>query len=222
MSKLPIIIVGSSGHAKVVIDIVNKLNCYELIGVIDPFRTIGEKVFSVKILGSEDVLIDLIDKYNNLKVFVAIGDNFVRQTVVERLKLNFKKIDFVSLVHPSVQIGENVQIGKGVVIMSGVSVNSDTLINDFVIINTNASVDHDCFLDDFSSLAPGVVLGGNCKIGFLSAISIGTTIVHRVVIGYNVVVGAGSLILNNCPDNSLVYGSPARFIRSRNPGDNYL
>ena len=222
MSNSPIVIVGSSGHAKVVIDIINKLNCYELLGLIDPFREVGENVLSVSILGSEDVLTDLCAKYQNLKIFVAIGDNFVRKTVAEKISLNFNKIEFVSIIHPSVQIGENVQIGKGVVIMPGVSINSDTKIDDFVIINTNSSIDHDCHLGNFCSIAPGVALGGDCKIGILSAVSIGTTIIHRIKIGSNVVIGAASLILKDCPNDSLIYGSPARYIRSRSIGDKYL
>ena len=36
------------------------------------------------------------------------------------------------------------------------------------------------------------------------------------------VVGAGSLVLSDVPDNVLVYGSPARIIRSRQPGERFL
>jgi len=33
---------------------------------------------------------------------------------------------------------------------------------------------------------------------------------------------AGSLVLSDVPDNVLVYGSPAKIIRSRKPGERFL
>ena len=38
-----IIIIGSSGHAKVIIDIVQQEGKYNIVGLVDRFRNIGEQ-----------------------------------------------------------------------------------------------------------------------------------------------------------------------------------
>jgi sugar O-acyltransferase (sialic acid O-acetyltransferase NeuD family) len=222
MNKLPLIIIGSSGHAKVVIDIVEKQNIYELIGLIDPYREINDSTFSYRILGSEEVIPNIYKKHNNLKIFIAIGDNYNRYEVKNRLVNNFPNLDFISLIHPSAQLGINVKIGIGVVIMAGVVINSNTIIEDFVIINTRSSIDHDCKICKHTSIAPGVTIGGNCIIGELSAISIGAILKHKISVGNNCLIGAGSLLINDCIDNSVMFGSPAKFIRIRSKNEKYL
>jgi len=45
-----IIIVGSSGHAKVIIDIIEKEGKYNIIGLLDAFKKVGESAFGYKML----------------------------------------------------------------------------------------------------------------------------------------------------------------------------
>jgi len=222
MSKIPLLIIGSSGHSRVIIDIVEKLNVYNIIGLIDPFKTVGDTTFSYNILGDNDVIPELLAKYNNLKFFVAIGDNYVRKIVSQNLFEKFRNIEFVTLIHPSAQIGIYVKIGIGVAIMAGVTINSNTIIHDFAILNTKSSIDHDCIIESFASIAPGAIIGGGCVIGNTSAISIGAILKHQIVVGSNSIVGAGALLLKDCSDNSVMYGTPAKFIRKRIDSDKYL
>ena len=77
-------------------------------------------------------------------------------------------------------------------------------------------------MGQFSSLAPRAVTGGGVKIGAFSAIAIGAVLSHSIAIGDHTVVGAGATALKDVPDRVVVYGTPARVIRRRNPGDSYL
>ena len=95
-------------------------------------------------------------------------------------------------------------------------------MGDFTIINTKAAIDHDGTMMRFSSLAPGVTAGGNVTIGEFSAISIGASIKHNISIGNHAVIGAGSVVLNNCNNNVIMYGVPAKEIRNREVGERYL
>lgn len=110
----------------------------------------------------------------------------------------------------------------GAVIMAGVAVNPCSSIGRFCILNTNCSLDHDSIMNDFSSLAPRVATGGNCKIGAYTAISIGAILIHGVSVGEHTIVGANSTVLGNIESYKVVYGTPARVIRERKPGDKYL
>ena len=77
-------------------------------------------------------------------------------------------------------------------------------------------------MEDFSSLAAHATTGGYCRIGSYSAISIGAVLIHGIHIGNNTVVGAASLVLKPIDSFIVAYGSPAKVIRKRKPGDKYL
>ncbi len=217
-----IIVVGSSGHAKVVMDIIEKEGKYKIVGLIDAFKKTGETSFDYSILGKEEDLAELSEKHNLCGCFVAVGDNWKRHLVVQKLKKILPKIPFISAIHPSAQIARNATISDGTVIMAGTIVNSDTHIGRFCIINTSASIDHDCIMEDFSSLAPGVTVGGSVKIGAFSAVSLGADVIHGRQIGKHTVIGAGSVVINDIPAYSVAYGFPAKVVQERKEGDEYL
>jgi len=222
MGKKEIFIVGSSRHAKVIIDIIEKEGVYEIVGLIDSFKNKGEETLGYKVVGKEQDLPELLKKHNGASVLIAIGDNWARHLVMKKLINISPEIIFATSIHPSAQIAKHVNIGKGVVIMAGAIVNNETMIEDFVIVNTKASIDHDGLLKSFSSLAPGVTLGGNVTVGNYTAVSIGATVKHDISIGNHALIGAGAVLLHNCGDNVIMYGVPAKEIRKRVQGEKYL
>jgi sugar O-acyltransferase (sialic acid O-acetyltransferase NeuD family) len=220
MKKEKLILIGASGHAKVIIDIVEKQGKFELLGLIENNPNLEKKVLGYGILGDESILSETI--YNDVYLFIAIGDNWVRHLVKERISVLHPSIKFATLIHPSAQIAKGVKIGEGVCIMAGAIVNSDTRIEEFTIINTKASMDHDGHLGAFSSLAPNATTGGNVSIGNFTSVGISATIKHGVQIGAHNVIGGGALVLKNFEDNQIIYGVPANAIRSRIMGEKYL
>jgi sugar O-acyltransferase (sialic acid O-acetyltransferase NeuD family) len=217
-----IVIIGSSGHAKVVIDIVEQAGKYEIAGLVDRHRQTCEQTLGYQVLGKEEDLAQLRASHALGGALVAIGDNFVRSKIATRANEICPELPFVAAIHPSASIAKDVSIGEGTVIMAGVTVNSCCSIGRFCILNTSSSLDHDSVMEDFSSLAPGVATGGNCRIGAYSAVGIGAILIHGVQIGEHAVVGAGSLVLKHLDSFKVAYGSPARTIRERKPGDKYL
>lgn len=217
-----IVIVGSSGHAKVIIDIVEQEGRYKIAGLLDRYRKVGEQTLGYQILGREEDLPELTAKHALRGAIVAIGDNFIRSKVAARVGEICPDLPFVSAIHPKASIAKNASIGEGTVIMAGVAINPCCSIGRFCILNTGSSIDHDSVMEDFSSLAPGVATGGNCRIGGYSAVGIGAVLVHDIRIGEHTVIGAGSTALNNIDSFKLAYGTPATAIRDRKPGDKYL
>jgi sugar O-acyltransferase (sialic acid O-acetyltransferase NeuD family) len=217
-----ILLIGSSGHARVVIDIVEKENRYNIIGLIDTFRNVGETTLGYAVLGSDANIPDLAGKNNITGFLVTIGDNSVREKAVTNIRKICPHIPFVSAIHPGADIGKEVSIGCGTVIMAGAVVNPCCSVGEFCIINTNASLDHDSRMGNFSSLAPRVATGGNCSIGNFTAVGIGAVLRHGISIGDNTVIGAGSVVMHNLGDFSVSYGIPARKIRERSHGSEYL
>ena len=215
-----IVVVGGSGHAKVILDILEQANCYRVIGLVDSFKEPGTTLMGYRVLGSEEQILELL-RNGIIGGIVAIGHNWIRSRMVERILQLAPDFEFISAIHPSARIGRDVEIGRGVAIMAGVSVNPGTRIGDFCFLNTNASVDHDNILGEYSCLQPNAATGGNVRIGAFSAISMGATIIHGVSIGRHTVIGAGSTVLSDIPDCVVAYGTPCRVIRGRQPDENY-
>ena len=217
-----IIIIGASGHAKVIIDIVEKQNVFKIIGLIDTFKETGTRVDDYTILGTEDELPKLIIEYKIFGGIIAIGDNFLRMKIAQKVTTIIPDFQFVTAIHPKAIISKKVLICDGSVIMAGVVVNNNSYIGKHTILNTNCSVDHDCIIREFSSIAPGAILGGNVEINICSAISLGANVIENISIGKHTIVGAGALVVNSIGDNEIAYGIPAKNIRKRKPSEKYL
>jgi sugar O-acyltransferase (sialic acid O-acetyltransferase NeuD family) len=210
-----IFVIGASGHAKVIIDIVEKQARWRIAGLIDTYKIPGTEVMGYQVLGSEDRLSELMAQHGVSGAIVAIGDNRIRRQVAERARSVAPRLHFVSVIHPSSRIGRDVEMGSGVAIMAGVTVNPGTRIGDFCYVNTNASVDHDNVLEPFSCVQPNAATGGNVRLGTLSVLAMGAIVVQGISIGEDTVIGAGSTVLNDIPGGVVAYGTPCCVVRQR-------
>lgn len=208
-----LLIIGCGGHAKVITDIANDLGFKNLIYQdvdLEKNKFMGNKVFHKEFINYSDYF------------FVAIGDNFIRQQVTNSFQRKNPKSVSATLVHPTSYISENCSIGEGSVVMPLCVINSCSQIGKGVIINTRAGIDHDNYLMNFSSIAPGATTGGGVTLGLRSAISIGTIIKHGIKIGDDSIIGASSFLNMDISKNKVVYGMPAKIIRTREVGESYL
>ncbi len=222
MKKTSVVILGTSGHTKVVIDILEKQNQYTIFGLLKgPDETITE-LLGYPIIGVDSDLPGIIKSNPGLSAIIGVGDNWLRYKIKGSIETICPGIEFISAIHPSAQIGKNVTIGKGVIIMAGVIINPGCKVDDFTLLNTKSSLDHDSHMHTFSSLAPNSCVGGDVSIGEFSAVSIGANIKNGVTIGKHAVIGGGSMLLTNCNDNTVMYGVPAKFIRARKAGEKYM
>ncbi len=217
-----IIIYGASGHAKMIVDIIHKKNNYNIVGFIDSFKEPGEKVYGYYVLGNLDKLNTIVKEFEINGVVIGVGDNNNRKLAYKKIKKITPSLTFVSVIHPSAIIANDIVIQLGTVIMAGAIINADSKVGKLCIINSKASLGHDSNLGDFSSLASGVTIGGNVTIGKCSAICIGTTIVNNKTVGNYSVIGASSLVLKNIGDLKIAYGSPIHTIKDRAYSDHYL
>ena len=208
-----ILIFGTGGHAKVILDIISNEKKYEIAGFIDNELDEGQEVLNHKVLGADKDLISLIKKNSIFGGVIAVGNNYSRENISQKINNLCKDFNFINCIHSQAQIAMDVSIGVGNVLMAGSVINTSTSIGNHCIVNTNSSLDHDNSMLDFSSIAPNSATGGNVKIGKLSALGIGSTILPGISVGPNSIIGAGSLVLEDIPSDSIYFGSPAKFIR---------
>jgi sugar O-acyltransferase (sialic acid O-acetyltransferase NeuD family) len=217
-----VVIIGASGHGGVVLDCIEKEGKYNVVGFIDSYKKIGLSQSGCPVLGTEVDLPYVMSAYNVQGGIIAVGDNWSRKMLVDRITAIIPDFIFIASVHPKAIIGKNVIIGKGTVIMPGAVVNAGTVIGDFCIINTNSSLDHDSIIGDYSSLAPRASTGGNLILGCFSAVCLGANIIENIEIGDHSIIGAGALVVNHIPSKVVAFGVPAKVIRKRRNGDSYL
>lgn len=219
--KEKIVIIGASGHAKVIIDTIELMGEYEIGGLIDSYKLKGEKILNYEVIGTEEDLPRLLQKGIS-KGIIAIGDNWTRFKMYSKIQQIAPDFQFISVIHPSAIVSRYAKIGKGVAVLCGVIINADAVIEDCCILNTNASLGHDSIMQRFSSIAPSCTIGGTVTIGEFSAISIGATVNQNLTIGKHTVIGSGSVVVRSIEDNSVAYGVPAKVIRARKKEDPYL
>ncbi|MHA1185405.1 MAG: acetyltransferase [Candidatus Heimdallarchaeota archaeon] len=204
---MKIFIIGASGHGKVCLDAIESTGKHEVLGYIDdnPSKH-GTTFYGLPVVGAVD---DLLGKLKGKVkgVFIAIGNNMVRNTLFDKLT---KHYTMVNAIHSETVVSESVVLGQGVLIMAGAIVNADTQIGDGVIINTGATVDHDCSIGKFAFIAPGANLSGTIQINDRTLIGTGAIIIPNISIGKDVVVGAGAVVVKDLPDNCTAYGVPAK------------
>jgi len=217
-----IIVIGSSGHARVIIDILEKTGKYRIAGLLDRFRSAGETTLGYSVLGREEDIPEIVSQYAVAGGIVAVGDNMIRSRIVSFVAGIAPQFTYISAIHPRATLAREVQIGAGTVVMAGAVINACCAIGRFCIVNTNASLDHDSSMEDFSSLAPGAATGGNVHIGRCSAIGMGAILTGAIKIGEHTVIGAGATVLGDVGDKMVAYGTPARVVRTRLPGEKYL
>jgi sugar O-acyltransferase (sialic acid O-acetyltransferase NeuD family) len=220
--KKRILLFGGGNQVHYTIDIIEKENKYEVVGIIDSLHPIGADRYGYKVLGRQESLKDIVEEYNIDAGIITIGDNWSRFKVYQSIIEQMPSFEFVNAIHPSVIIGNNVTMGFGVVIMAGVIVNPLAKIGNFTFFAPGCQIEHDCIIEDYASVSAGSIMGGYVTIGKFSAITLGVTILDRLTIGENSVIGSGSLVLKNVPDNVLAHGNPINKIRARLVGEKFL
>jgi len=192
---------GASGHAKVIIEILEKQGV-KIHGLFDDNPAI-KSLIEYPVLGAYNPKNPLNDE-----LIVSVGINASRKKIAEKYNFNFGKA-----VHPNAEISSRAFIGEGTVVMGNAIVNCDTKIGKHVIINTSASIDHDCIIEDFVHISPNATLCGGVTVGEGTHIGAGSILIPGVKVGKWAVVGAGSVIIRDVPDYATVVGNPGRVIK---------
>ena len=135
MVKPKIVIFGSSGHAKVIVDIIESDTRFEILGFIDTFKSVGEEILGYKVIGNDQSLPDLMVEFGFDKGIVGIGDNFVRSKMVQKIKELIPNFKFINCIHKSAIISNHLTIGTGNVIMPGVIINASSNISSHCVLN---------------------------------------------------------------------------------------
>lgn len=199
MSSL--IVVGSGGHAKVVIATARAAGLTVSKVVDDDPARWGGDVLGAAIAGPVAPVLDDPDA----TAVLAIGHNRVRHRLAAAARCRF-----TTIVHPRAIVDPTARLGAGTVVFAGAVIQPDAAIGAHVIVNTAATIDHDCVLGDFVHIAPGVHLAGNVSLDTGAFLGIGTVATPGIRVGAWTTVGAGASVIRDLPAGVTAVGVPAR------------
>ena len=187
---------GASGHAKVIMDIIDARG--DCVGCLYDDAPHSSDIHDIPVYKASDIHVQG-------PLIISIGSNRVRKLISNKYDLLYAKA-----VHPKAVVSSSVVIGAGTVVMHGAIIQADVEIGKHCIINTGASVDHECKIGDFVHISPHATLCGNVQVGEGSWIGAGATIIPGIKIGRWCTIGAGSVVIRDIPDGATAYGNPCK------------
>jgi acetyltransferase EpsM len=201
-----LIIVGAGGHGKVVLDAA-RLSNHEVACFIDRRPQTSPlsdtPVYDSLAAATQDAGLDALTHF-----IVAVGDNY--QRAEEFAVFCAAGLRPRTVQHPAAIVSPRAHIGRGSYLGAGAVVNPDAHIGDNVIVNTSAIVEHDCRVADHAFIAPGAVMCGQTAVGRHTLLGAHATLVPTVKLGADSLVAAGAVVTRSWPDDSRLFGVPAR------------
>jgi acetyltransferase EpsM len=212
---MKIVVIGHGGHSKVIVDMILSTRDNDIVGFLDD-KYDGLELIEDIYYGPISSLEELSEKFTDIKFVIAIGDNKIRQSIVQKLDLSNE--DYISVKHNTSVISPTAKIGYGVVVMPNSVINADSKIGHHSIINTGSVIEHDSIVGDFSHVCPGATLTGTIELGEGAYVGSGTTIIPNITIGAWTVIGAGATVISDIPAYCTAVGIPAKVNKINNIG----
>ena len=204
-----LIIVGAGGHGRVIADIAQKRGEYDNIAFLDDGQV--KESLGLPVIGQT---CDMEKYIRKADIFVAIGNNIVREQLIEKLLGLGASIP--TLIHPNAVVASSVEVGRGTCIMAGAVVNPCAKIGKGVILNTNGVIDHDCIVEDYAHVSVGAQLAGMVHVGRKTFLGIGSAVKNNVSICANCMIGAGAVVVKDIEESGTYIGVPAKKCTSIN------
>jgi acetyltransferase-like isoleucine patch superfamily enzyme len=239
------VVFGAGGHARSVVDVLERLG----ESVVAVVGDAGGREWHVDRLTDEDAAIERVET-EGLRAVVAIGAPEPRMALLSRLLTEGQPARTARTAHsthrgpdaassvpeapartaPSRQrvapvviaasatVAPGARLGPGTVVLEHAHVGPSSRIGSGVIVNTGAIVEHDCVVGDGSHVAPGALLLGAARIGNFSFLGSGARVLPGIELGAGVTVGAGAVVTRAVPAGVTVVGVPAR-VAGNGPGE---
>ena len=209
--ELPrIVVLGTGGHAKVVLEILEAAGRFSVLGVVSGDPEAPASVGGYPFLGDFSVLPRLRDDGVE-HAAVGVGgwtDNAFRKRVFTlAISAGFQ---LPPVVHPTAVVPPNVALGAGCVVGSGALLMTEVSIGRNAIVSSGTLIGHETVVGDHALISGGAKVGARVEVRAGAVVAFGATVVSRLVVGENAVVAAGAVAVRDVAAGTRVFGLPAQ------------
>uniref|UniRef100_UPI0030845407 acetyltransferase n=1 Tax=Petrachloros mirabilis TaxID=2918835 RepID=UPI0030845407 len=199
----PIILVGSGGHARACIDIIEQQGHFSIVGLVGIPHEVGTSVLGYPVLGTDADLPGLRQKSPN--ALVTVGHI---KTPAPRIRLfeSLAKMGFClpTILSPRAYVSRHASVGKGTIVMHGALVNAAASVGHNCILNTHAVVEHDVVIADHCHVSTTTVINSGAQVGAGTFIGSNSSLRELVKVGKNCLIGMGQRVLSDVEDGSRI------------------
>ena len=192
MSEL--LIVGCGGHARSIIDLVDKIDHLSIKGLVGLREEVGKIILGYSVIGNDSDLYELRSLASNAVIAIGQISSAESRMCLDR-KLSALDFDFPVLISPHAVVSKYSNLSCGTSVGHGAIINSSVVIGKHCIINSRALIEHDCLIGDFCHISTGALVNGGVKIGSGSFIGSGAIIREGLVLPPNTIISAGHRVM---------------------------
>lgn len=209
MSRL--IVVGSGGHASVLVSIARRDGVGDLAGYVDGVDRAEWQ--GLAYLGT-DVAVS-----PGCRLLFGVG---LVLNAHARWQLytghRAAGAPAILLISSRASVASEAQLGAGTVVLDLAAVNAGARLGEACIVNTGAVVEHSVQLGDNVHVAPHATICGDVSIGDHCLIGAAATVLPGLRLASGIVVGAGAVVTRDLVAPGIYAGAPAVRTTERSPG----
>lgn len=206
-----ILVVGSGGHASVLVSIARRDRVGDLAGYVD-----------LEDRGDWQGLVYLGDDTAVTPGCCLLFGVGLMHNAHARWQLYARHraagVPCLLLVSNRSSVADEAQLGTGTVVLDLAAVNAGARLGEACIVNTGAVIEHGARLGDNVHVAPHATLCGDVSIGDHCLIGAAATILPGLSVATGVVVGAGAVVTRDLVAPGVYVGAPAVRAAERSPG----
>lgn len=202
-----IILIGGSGHALSIINLLNRKRLKKkIIGYVDNKKT----DLNLKYIGNDQSLLRKFKPSKKIILVNCIGSDIKIRSRIFKFFKN-KRYSFMSIIDGSSIISNSSVLHEGVVIFPNVVIGPNTVIERNTHILSLSNIDHGTKIGKNCYFGPSSVICGDVSIGNNVFIGANSCIVENRLIADNCKLGASALLIKDCKiKNSTLIGIPAK------------
>ena len=205
-------VLGTGGHARVVVSILLDLQIHEKINIfeLDQQRA-DEQILGISV-AHFSVIQDNLCNHKSEDFFLAIGSNYLREKYWKILQKD--KVSTPNLVASTALVDPSAQLGEGNIICHQAILGACVQIGDNNLLNTASLIEHESKISSHCHMAPKSVLAGRSTLGNNCFVGLGAKIIDKLSVANGTTIGAGGCLLESISEENRTYaGIPAKDLK---------